>query len=367
MDRTTLYRQIAESVRQDILCDVLKPGAPLPSVRKMAAEWHCTPGTVQHAYRELADQGLVISRPGQGTHVIAAPHPAQEVPLRRAGLVHKAEEFLLESLTAGFTPIEIEEGVRLAMDRWRALSDVPKSHPDRALRFVGSHDPAVALIADRFPEITRTYNLSVSFTGSLGGMMALAQGEADLAGSHLWDEEDGTYNEALARRLFSGIRTALVTLAHRRLGLIASPGNPLDITTLKHLTRSGVRFINRQRGAGTRVWLDAHLRREHVSLNQITGYTEEARTHSEVARLIAEEQANVGLGIESAALSYGLDFVLLTKERYDLVMSQHIYDSPPIRDLIEWIRSAEGREAISALGGYDTSNTGDVSWIGACP
>jgi len=363
MKKTAIYQQIADSIHRDILYGALKPGDRLPSVRAMAAKWHCTPGTVQRAYRELTRQGLVISRPGQGTHVLAALELAEQTPLRRAALIHKAEEFLLEALTTGHTPSEIEQSVRMALDRWRTLAQEPEPTPERTLRFVGSHDPAVALIAARFPNITGSHSLDVSFAGSIGGLVALAQRSADLAGSHLWDEEHDTYNEALVRRLFGGLRVALLTLAHRRLGLITQPGNPLNIRSLKDLTRPGTRFVNRQHGAGTRVWLDAHLRRKHVSPDQIKGYEIETPTHSEVARLVAEGEADVGLGVEAAALAYGLDFVLLTSERYDLIMHEDVYKSPPMQALAEWIRSREGKQAIAGLGGYDIGETGQVVWI----
>jgi putative molybdopterin biosynthesis protein len=275
-----------------------------------------------------------------------------------------AEEFLLEALTAGHSVSEIEQSVRLALDHWRALSQTQEPAPDNTLRFFGSHDPAIALIAARFPDITGSHTLSLSFAGSLGGLMALVQGKADLAGSHLWDEEHDTYNEALVTRLFSGARVALLTLAHRRLGLITKPGTPLDIYNLDHLTKPGVRFVNRQPGAGTRVWLDAHLRSKGISSDQIVGYEDETPTHSEVVQRIAESEADVGLGVEAAALAYGLNFTTLTTERYDLVLREATCTSPPIQALVAWMSSSEGKGAISRLGGYDTEATGQVTWVG---
>ena len=114
MDKNYLYHQIAESIRQEILHETLCPGDRLPSVRQMAARWDCTIGTIQRAYEELARQGLVVSRPGQGTHVAAAISAAAETPLRRASLVHRAEGFLLEALTAGYTATEVDLALRLA-------------------------------------------------------------------------------------------------------------------------------------------------------------------------------------------------------------------------------------------------------------
>lgn len=361
MDNKPLYQQIAESIRQEILTGTLQPGDTLPAVRDMAARHGCTPGTVQRAYRELARQGLVTSRPGMGTHVIGGL-TAREEPLRRAGLVHRAESFLLEVLTAGYSPAEVEQAVRLALDRWRALAEQPPPSAE-PLRFVGSHDPAIALIAARFADIAPGTALHLTFAGSLGGLIALSEGKADLAGGHLWDEESDTYNVPFVRRLLPGQRVALLTLLHRRLGLLTPPDNPAAIVSLHDLTRPGLRFVNRQRGAGTRVWLDAHLRRLGIAPPQICGYDHEALTHSEVALAIAEGRADVGLGIEAAALAYGLGFVHLTHERYDLVIPAASWDRAPVQALARWLTTAEARDAIAALGGCDVSATGEVSWI----
>jgi molybdate-binding protein/DNA-binding transcriptional regulator YhcF (GntR family) len=364
MDETPLYQRIAESIRRGIMGGDLRPDDRLPPVREMAARWHCTPGTVQRAYKELARQGLVVSRPGQGTRVATAISAEEETPLRQAALVHRAEAFLLQVLTAGYTPAEAEQAVRLALDRWRALAQEPESPPENVLRFVGSHDPAVVFIAAHFADVAPGCALRLTFVGSLGGLIALAEGEADVAGSHLWDEESDTYNEPFVRRVLPGQQVALLTLAHRRLGLITPPENPAGITDLENLVRPGLHFANRQRGSGTRVWLDARLRRRGIATEQIRGYESEMLTHSQVAQAIAENQADVGLGVEAAALAYGLDFVLLTTERYDLVIPVQAWEYPPLQALARWLATEEARAAITALGGYDTSETGRVRWIG---
>ena len=124
--------------------------------------------------------------------------------------------------------------------------------PQTLLRFVGSHDPAVAFITAHFNNVIPNYTPHLTFAGSLGGLIALTEGQADLAGAHLWDEESDTYNIPFIRRLLPGRQVAVLTLAHRNLGLIVLPPNPTGITGLADLTRPGIRFINRQAGAGTR-------------------------------------------------------------------------------------------------------------------
>jgi putative molybdopterin biosynthesis protein len=318
---------------------------------------------VQQAYRELARQGIAVSRPGQGTQIGSAPVPASdETPLRRATMTHQAEAFLLEMLAAGYTTAEIETAFRVSLDRWRTLTmEMPPAHHE-SLRFVGSHDPAVSLVAARVGELCNCV-LHISYSGSLGGLIALAEGKAELAGSHLWDEESDTYNESFVRRLLPGRRVALLTLAHRRLGLITAPGNPQGLSVLADLAKPAIRFVNRQRGAGTRVWLDARLRRAAVDAQQIAGYDREVKTHAEVARAVAEGAADVGLGIEAAAIAFGLGFVRLTTEPYDLVIPAEGWELRPVKVLAAWLGTKAARDAIGDLGGYDTKETGRTRWV----
>lgn len=359
MEEVPLYQQVAESLRREILSGHLRPGDRLPPVREIARRWHCTVGTVQRAYRELARQGLVVGRRGQGTRV--AGEPTVPAPLRRAALVHQAEAFLLRAVAEGYDPAEVEQAVRLALDRWRALAQEPPVPEAGVLRFSGSHDLLLARVAARFPSIAPGYTLRLTFNGSLGGLMALAQGTADLAGCHLWDVESDTYNVPFVRRLLPGRRVALVTLAHRRVGLIVAPGNPLDLQGLADLARPGLRFIGRPRGTGTRVWLDAQWRR--LGLVGPPGPGMEVATHSELAQAIAEGRADAGLGIEAAARAWGLDFIPLTRERYDLVIPAEIWEAPPVAALVGWLASEEPRALLTDLGSYETEATGRVEWV----
>ena len=363
MEESYLYRQISAAIRQQILQGELKPGDRLPSVRAMLVRWKCTIGTVQHAYQELTTQGLITSHVGQGTRVVENLPSQDDTPLRRAAVIHRAEAFLLEVLTAGYTPSEVEDAVRQALDRWRTVSLQSAVPTANTLLFSGSHDLAVAWLATHFPEIVPGHSLHINFTGSLGGLIALAEGKADLAGCHLWDAESETYNLPFIRRLLPGQRLAVVTLAHRRLGLITQPGNPAQLHGLAELTRPGLRFVNRQSGSGTRVWLDSQLRRLGISPTSLTGYAAEKNTHSEVARAIAENQADAGLGLEGAARLYGLDFVFLSKERYDLVFLADRFAQPAVQALVRWLKEPKFQEILTQLGGYDNQSTGAIQFV----
>ena len=363
MPDSYLYQQIAESIRTEIIQGRLQPGDRLPSVRKMTKLWNCTPGTVQRAYQELAKQHLVTSRPGQGTRITDTPLKEKIMPLQQAMLIHRAEAFLLEVLTSGYTIADVEQTFRLALDRWKTVEKNTSVRPKNTLRFVGSHDLAVDWVAENFDKISPNSTLTLNFSGSLGGLIALAENRADIAGSHLWDDDNKTYNKAFIRKLLPGKHVALITLAHRRLGFITAPGNPLAINTIQDLVRPEVHFINRQTGSGTRVWLDIMLEKANIEPAQIKGYLTEKFTHSEVARAVAEKEANVGIGLEATALVFGLNFSLLTLERYDLVVPEENITIPQIQDLIHWLSLPETKLAIRDLGGYETDQTGTIQWV----
>jgi len=361
MDDIHLYQQIAAAVRQKILDGELKPGDRLPTVRAMADQWECTAGTVQHAYRELADQGLVVARKGQGTRVAeSALQPADNV-LRRVQLINRAENFLLEVLTAGYPIEEIEAALRIAFDRWKVVSqEQPQVQPSQVLRFAGSHDLALAWLAAQIHEHAPGITIQLGFSGSLSGLMALAEGTAELAGSHLWDAETDTYNAPFVRRLFPGKPMAMVTLAHRQLGWIVPPENPRGFKGIEDLAQPGLRFVNRRSGSGTRVRLDAALRQVGLSPNSIEGYTLEKSTHIQVARLVAEGSADVAFGLGAAAAAYGLSFVPFVEERYDLVMSAELIHHPGVQAMIEILTQKEFHLMLQKLSGYNSRASGSI-------
>jgi len=360
---TELYKQIAASIRSQILEGELHPGDRLPGVRDQAARWNCTQGTVQRAYQELARQGLVVSRPGQGTRVTAEGPIEIAAPLQRAVLVHRAEAFLLEMLTAGHSLPAVQQAIDLAMDRWRALQKPSEPPAENVLRFSGSHDIVVNWLQTHFNEISPGSQLEVQFGGSLAGLIALAEGRADLAGAHLWDGETGTYNVPYVRKLLPGQRVALVRLASRRLGWALAAGNPRAFTGLADLVRPDIRLVNRQPGSGTRVWLDAQLHRHGIPPEDIQGYGETQPTHTAVARAIAEGRGDVGLVLEASAALYGLAFEPLTDENYDLIIPAVAYEREDISNLLSKLNPQVFSATLASLRGYDFSGCGQIQWV----
>jgi putative molybdopterin biosynthesis protein len=196
--------------------------------------------------------------------------------------------------------------------------------------------------------------------GSLGGLLALSRSEAHLAGSHLLDEATGEYNIPYVRRLLPGIPVVVLGFVQREQGLIVARGNPKQIAGLADLARSEVTFINRQRGAGTRVLLDYRLRQAGIDSRAIQGYDRQEFTHLAVAAAVASGAADCGMGILAAARALGLDFVPLDLERYDLVIPARFYGDDLLAPLLEIIRSAEFAAQVRALGGYRIPDIGQV-------
>lgn len=362
MNEQSTYQKIVDQIREDIYTGTLKPGTKLPGVREMSVQWHCTPGTVQHAYNLLAQSGLVISQPGKGTVVLDASIREFQVKgnLRKASLVIRTEQFLLECVTGGYTLNEITEALTLASEHWRILDTTSVVSSENVIRMVGSSDTVVNSLAEKMPANLSGTRLLVQVAGSMSGLMALAQGNADLAGCHLWDAESDSYNLPYIKKLMPSKLVRVITFAHRRLGLITQAGNPKGLHSLSDLTRSGIRMINRQNGSRNQVWLDAQLASLTIQTGSIAGYDQEKATHLDVAREIAEGRADAGIGLESAAKSFGLNFQLLTRERYDLVMNLDKANLEPLKGFIGWLQSDEAREFIGSFSGYETDETGII-------
>jgi len=200
--------------------------------------------------------------------------------------------------------------------------------------------------------------LASTNAGSLAGLLALKRGEAHMAGSHLLDEETGEYNLPHVRRLLPDEKVVVLTLVHREQGPILPTGNPKGITSLADLTRQDVVFVNRQKGAGTRMLLDYKVKKLGVDPADIAGYDREEYTHLAVAAAVKAGVADVGLGILGAARALGLDFVPLLKERYDLIIPEVHYGSRLLGPLLDLVRSEAFKTEVAGLGGYDTSETG---------
>jgi molybdopterin molybdotransferase/putative molybdopterin biosynthesis protein len=247
----------------------------------------------------------------------------------------------------------VDAGQEVTVELYR-----PPSAIEQTIVHIGSHDLCLDLLAQHLAESGRHFKSANA--GSLGGLLALQRGEAHLAGTHLLDPATGGYNSSYVKQYLPNEPVVLVTLVHREQGLIVAPGNPEGITGFEDLTRADIRFVNRQRGSGTRILLDYHLNRLGISPGQIQGYRREEFTHLAVAVAVRSGAAHCGLGIAAAARALELDFIPLEKERYDLVIPIRHYESDLLRPLLELLRGDEFKRTIDALPGYDATEMGTV-------
>lgn len=363
-NKVSLYQQIVEQVKQLVATGSIQPGEHLPTVRQLAHQLHINPGTVARAYSDLERQGVVMSRHGGGTIVSAWADNPRILMLRQKHLSDMVSNDILDILSMGYTLEELEAVLPIHLARWHQdRQNAEKSVNPNTISIVGSDDLALSLLINRLKQKHPEVITQVSCAGSLGGLIALQQGVADMAGIHLLDEETGEYNYPYVKHILPGIRMAVVHLAYRAQGFILPKGNPMRINKLEDLKRSDITMVNRQKGSGTRVLLDMKLRELGLLPDEIKGYRHELDTHLAVATAIAEGKADVGLGIEAAARSCNLDFIPLFRERYDLIIPAEKYKLKPVSCLVKIIKSQSFKEAITEIGGYDTSETGNTNFI----
>ncbi len=247
----------------------------------------------------------------------------------------------------------MDAGTKIQVKLYRNKAEI-----ERTILCIGSHDLTLDLMAQFLSE--RSRRLVSSNVGSQGGLVALRRGEAHLAGSHLLDPETGEYNVSYIRQYLPDNPVKVFALVKREQGLIVKRGNPKRIKSLRDLSKPGVLFVNRQRGAGTRVLLDYHLKSMTISPDSIVGYHEEEYTHLAVGAAVASGRADCGLGIAAAAQALDLDFVPLFQERYDLVMPKQYVDDELLAPLFGLFDDSKFREAVSRLTGYDVSVMGTI-------
>lgn len=240
----------------------------------------------------------------------------------------------------------------------RLLSPMEKLR--NTLVVIGSHDPLLDELADMLHLGDPRLYMSSSHVGSMGGIMAIRRGEAHMAGCHLLDTADGTYNRSFIRKYFPKGDVKLVSCVGRQQGLMVARGNPLNICSFADISRQGIRYVNRQKGSGTRILTDYLCSREKVEPSDVYGYTREELTHTSVAAQIACGSADVGMGIYSAAKLYDLDFIPICIEEYDLIIPDHAWDSPMVQQLLTILRSDAFREKILSMGGYTAEHPGQV-------
>ena len=236
----------------------------------------------------------------------------------------------------------------------------PAEKLENTVVVIGSHDPLLDELGDMLHVADSDVFMSSSHVGSMGGIMAIRRGEAHAAGCHLLNTENGEYNISFLKKYFPKGGVKLIRCVGRQQGMMVAKGNPLNIQKFSDIAQPGVRYVNRQKGSGTRILTDYLCKQDELDTAAIYGYDREELTHTSVAAQIVSGSADAGMGIYSAAKLYDLDFIPLCIEEYDLIIPDHAWDTPQVRQMIGILKSEAFKEKILALGGYTVENPGEI-------
>lgn len=200
-----------------------------------------------------------------------------------------------------------------------------------------------------------------SYVGSYNGLYELYNGTAQIATAHLWDGDSGEYNIPYVRRMVPGVPTVIVHLACRMQGFYVAKGNPKKILSWEDLKRDDITIVNREKGSGTRILLDEHLRQFGILGRQVKGYERECISHLAVASTVARGGADLGIGSEMASLAVkGVEFIPVQKERFELVMKKEDILKDPFQAILEILKSDDFKSELKGIGGYDIEETGEI-------
>lgn len=248
-----------------------------------------------------------------------------------------------------------EVGSKVPIRLFRPVEDLRQT-----LVAIGSHDPLLDELADIIHREDPQAFMSSSHVGSMGGIMATRRHENHVAGIHLLNETDGTYNISFLKKYFPQGGVRLVECVGRTQGLMVAAGNPLGIQGIEDLTRPGIRYVNRQKGSGTRILADYLCRKNNIDTEKIYGYDREEFTHTSVAAQIMSGSADAGLGTYSASRLFGVDFLPVCMEQYDFLIPDYAWDTPMVQHLLAALKSDEFKKRLAALGGYQIETPGEV-------
>ena len=236
------------------------------------------------------------------------------------------------------------------------------------LVLIGSHDPLIDVIADIIRRNYKNEFISSAHVGSLGGLMAIKRGEAHISGIHLLDEKTGDYNRSYIEKYLGKGNTCQLKGVKRTQGLMVKKDNPKGINTLMDICKltpggENLRYVNRQKGSGTRILLDYLLHQENIKAEAICGYEREEFTHMSVAAIVSSDSADAGMGIYAVAKTFDLDFIPLYEEQYDFIIPEKFIEKKEIKDFIEVMKSEEFKVILKEMGGYTTEDCGEISLI----
>ena len=276
------------------------------------------------------------------------------IPRRRGSAVMKSQ-----AQADGILEIPADrEGLAVA-----ELARVKLLYPESSLRdnlvLAGSNDPLLEMLQELLITSEEKIQLRLQSRGSQAGIHSLIRGEADLTTAHLLDPETGEYNLPYLKQI-AGEPLELLTLAWRDQGLYLKPDSQFEIKNISDLKAENIIFINRQQGAGTRILFDYQLAKSNINPVEIKGYDREEYTHAAVAQAVAVGSADTGLGIRAVAKAFGLDFVPLFSERFEMIYPARLADDYRIKKIKEIIKSKKFQKYLTEQTGYNLKDTGQI-------
>jgi molybdate-binding protein/DNA-binding PadR family transcriptional regulator len=367
IDFAQLYRSLAKMTRAGWVKARVEPGAGGPDRkvytltargRQTFDAWLGEPARDRDEFfvkvRFAAERGAPVTRLIEAQRRTRADEHSQRADAQRAA----QDAGDPSRLVLAHAALRESQAALAALDLCEAVMPAPRgilsaSVSAQPLVITGSDDPLLARLA----HLARTTTNAV---GSIGGLVALSQRQADVAGVHLLDAETGEYNIPFVKHLLPEDDSVLVNLALRENGLLVARGNPKNIRGVRDLARGQVRLINRPRGTGTRLLLYSKLRAARIDPRVLRDWDRTAATHDAVAAAIAAGAADVGPGLRAVAAEWGLEFIPLGEERYDLVIPRVELESPRLEPILAALHSAEFRKAAETFVGYDLARSGQV-------
>jgi excisionase family DNA binding protein len=250
----------------------------------------------------------------------------------------------------------IESNARSALEQARQKS----KRVEGGLLASGSNDLILDMLQTHVRRAYPDFYLFSANIGSTEGLKALNKGYTDIAWSHLFDPESGEYNIPFLPVYVPDIKPVVINLYYRELGFVVAPKNPRTIRGFEDLGRKDIRFINRQKGSGTRNLIDRHLNGLGIEPGHIQGYENEVNTHLEVGLSVLSDEADVGVAATAVARLLGLLFIPITLERFDMILDQRTYFEGTIQAFLEVLRSEKFRNRVSGLGNYDFKDSGKI-------
>jgi len=244
-------------------------------------------------------------------------------------------------------------------DALKSIGSGSRAH-DEYLLAAGSNDPVLDVLLNSIKKDNDSIPIYSASTGSIDGLERLAQGKTNIAFCHLYDYEKEGFNIDMVNNSLTNQKFAVVHLFYRQIGFLVSQSFNEKITSFKEIISNSLTFVNRQKGAGTRLLIDHLLEDESIQGNQVDGYNDEVYTHLEVALKIINKTADIGVGTVAMASLFNLKFYPLLKESFDMVMLQNTFFTPTIQSAIKQLASDDFKQGVKHMGDYDFSNSGAI-------